>query len=242
LNSRLGPEMPRFRIVGLNARADWSQLKSSDAGPLERLRVWPEGFGDTVMGRVILNEFVAKHQKALVYMGCNHALTRYEESVPLLARPLLPGRAGRLVYKKIGDRNFTIFLHGPWMHRNHHNFVRPVQGIIDAVFSRTAAYPTGFDTRATPFGSLSDRNSYYAEGHEPFTLQDVCDGYIFQKPPAQYEMVTVDNGFIYAGNLHEAIAQLPDPDERKKCHTVADVQALIRAQAENGFRWIDKVK
>jgi hypothetical protein len=51
-------------------------------------------------------------------------------------------------------------------------------------------------------------------------------------------MVTIDESFIDPGNLREAIAQLPDPDDRKKCRTVADVQALIRAEAEANFRWI----
>jgi hypothetical protein len=60
---------------------------------------------------------------------------------------------------------------------------------------------TGFDTRGTPFGALVDQDCYYAEGHDPFALQDLCDGYIFLKPLPQYERVTVDESFIHAGNL-----------------------------------------
>jgi hypothetical protein len=224
LNSRLEPGKPKFRIVGLNARADWSQLTI--------------GFGETIMGRVILSEFADKHQKALVYMGRNHAQTRYEGEGPLWARLVLPARAGRMVYQKIGDRACTILLHAPWRQRNSEDFALPVQGVIDIVFSRTAAYPTGFDTRGTPFGPLPDPNCRYAEGRKSFALQDLCDGYIFLKPLSQYEMVTVDESFINTGNLREAIAQLPDPDDRKKCRSVADAQARIRAEAEAIFHWV----
>jgi hypothetical protein len=235
LNNCLAGDKPRFRIVGLNARADWSQLTTSNeslANLPEKLRVWPEGSGDTVMGRVILTEFVDKGQKALVYMGRNHAQTRYSGEGSFWAHLATPARAGRIVYQKIGDRACTILLHAPWPQRIGGDWALPVEGVIDTVLTRTAAYPTGFDMRGTPFGPLPDQDCRYADGHEPFTLQDFCDGYIFLKPLSQYEMVTADESFINAGNLHEAISQLPDPDDRKKCRTVADMQALIRAQAE----------
>jgi hypothetical protein len=241
LNTHLAPGKPRFRIVALNARADWSQLTTPNQDRSEMRKVWSEGYSDPVMGRVILTEFVGKGQKALIYMGAHHAQTRYDERPPR-ARFALPARAGHIVYEKIRDRAFTIRLHGPWPQRNGPGYALPVAGVIDAVFSHAHAYPTGFDTRGTPFGLLADRECRYAQGRDRFVLQDLCDGYIFQKPLSEYEMMTVDQTFIHAGNLREAIAQLPDPEERKKCHTVADVQALIREQAEYGYRWTQKLK
>ena len=234
LNTHLGQGQPKFRIVHLMPKYDWSQLTGNDLRPLERLKVKKGGFGETKMGRVILDEFVAKGQKALVYMGWNHAQTRYDLRKGW-QRFLLPAKPGRLVYEKIGDGAFLILLHAPWRQRNG-DFAPPVGGVIDAVFNRRRAYPTGFDTRGTPFGNLPDRDCIYAPVDGPFTLQDICDGYIFMKPLNEYEMVTVDEHFIHEGNLKEAIAQIPDLDERKKCRSVADVLALIQEQAKSMFR------
>lgn len=237
LNGRLGAGKPKFRIVHLAPRFDWSQLTDNTRPRSEMLQVMPEGDSDTKAGRVILDEFVAKGQKALVYMGSNHTLTRYDyrSSAPPRMRPSLPARAGRVVYERIADRTFVIRLHSLVEQRNG-GLAHPVAGVIDAVFSTKAVYPTGFDTRGTPFGILAERNCTEAAGHEPLALQDLCDGYIFIKPLNEYEMVTVDQHFIDEGNLREALAQLPDVDARKTCRSVADVTALIRAQAEYGFR------
>jgi hypothetical protein len=73
----------------------------------------------------------------------------------------------------------------------------------------------GFDVVDTPFGELTDSSTYYSVGYENFTLENFCDGYIFQKNFKDYEGCTVDEGFVTEKNLQEVINSFK-PDERKK--------------------------
>lgn len=234
LNASLPKDQPRFRIVHLNAESDWSQLTRDTPRMLAMQKVWPHGFSDEVMARVILDEFVAKEQKALIYCGVRHGATRYDERPPR-SRALMPARAGRAVYQKIGQRTCTICLHAPWKQQAG-GYAPPADGIIDAVIGGGAMFPIAFDTRGTPMGKLQDRACYYAQDREGFALEDLCDGYVYLKPLDQFEMVTVDEQFVTEKNLNRAIRQLPDLDDRARCKSVADVLRLIRDQAESAVR------
>ena len=44
-------------------------------------KVWVKGDPDEFMAHIVLAEFVAKHQKALIYSGIHHAFTRYKQPI-----------------------------------------------------------------------------------------------------------------------------------------------------------------
>jgi len=221
------PESARpFRVFGLNATSDWSHVWTPEdrQDPEVMRKVWPEGNSDAVMAETILEQFVDKEQKALVYMGINHAYTEYrqpiyDESAGEFAR-FSKGRAGNRVYDEIGKRCITIFLHAPWpsAEGNSAPWVRAADGAIDVLMARLPPElgRAGFDVNGTPFGDLSGASSLWKHGYEDFTLATYCDGYIFQKPLSGYEGVAVVDGWFSEENRLDAIAQIANPDPRAK--------------------------
>jgi hypothetical protein len=69
----------------------------------------------------------------------------------------------------------------------------------------------GFDLVNTPFGQLKD-TSFYSIGSKDFRLQDMADGYIYQKPFDEYEGCTIDENFITDENWPEVKRNFPDKD------------------------------
>jgi hypothetical protein len=59
----------------------------------------------------------------------------------------------------------------------------------------------GFDVVNTPFGKLKSTDSYYALGYANFTLDSYCDGCIYQNVFKKYQMVTMEEKFIFEGNI-----------------------------------------
>ncbi len=119
--NRALPDTARpFRILGLNARMDWSHVWTPEdrEDPDLMARVRPDGDWDEFMAATILRDIVATGDKALVYAGINHAYTRFQQPIYDLERGELTGsvsnRMGNRVYREIGDRAFLIFLHAPW--------------------------------------------------------------------------------------------------------------------------------
>jgi hypothetical protein len=70
--------------------------------------------------------------------------------------------------------------------------------------------PVGFDVINSPFGKLTCNNSYYAFGYPNFTLDQYCDGYIFQNSFTNYKPITMEPDFITEENL-------PITKKRMKC-------------------------
>jgi hypothetical protein len=220
LNRSLPPDAPRFRVVNLNYRPNWSALQEKRT-PETMKKVWYKGDGDVYMAQIVLDEFVAKNQKALIYCGIHHAFTRYHQPVYDFDKGRLmtlnDARMGNLVYKQIGSRAMTIFLHAPWDSSKGWDApeVRPVNGVIDEVLSHFKDTRIGFDVVGTPFGTLPATDTYYALGYPNFKLADFTDGYIYQKPFRDYQGVTADPQFVTQDNLHEAIANLHTAEARK---------------------------
>lgn len=221
------PESARpFRVFGLNASADWSHVWTPEdrENPEVMRKVWSNGNGDAVMAETILEQFVGKQEKALVYMGINHAYTEYKqpiynESAGEFVR-FSEGRAGNRVYDQIGKRCITIFLHAPWPSAEGYSAprVRAADGTIDALMAQLPPElrRAGFDVNGTPFGELSGESSLWKHGYQNFTLSTYCDGYIFQKPLSEYEGVAVVDGWFSEDNRLDAIAQIANPDPRVK--------------------------
>jgi len=222
LNHTLPAGKRKFRILGLNDSPDWSFVKKSedrDNSDIMR-KVW-KGGGENLWAQTILDNVVAKGEKALIYSGMHHAFSEYKQ-------PICEGekfirfedqRMGNFVFQKIGKRAITIFLHGPWYNALGYDqpFVYPVDGVIDQVMGGVESryQRVGFDTRGTPFGKLPGETSIYKHGYSNFTLEMFCDGYIYQKPFSKYEGVTPIKGFINESNLEKARLNTPNLRFRK---------------------------
>jgi len=185
-------------------------------------KVW-RGCNEEQWGKVILDEVVAKGEKALVYSGMHHAFTeyrqpRYNETSHSFVE-FGDVRMGNVVYKAIGKRAFTISLHGVWPSSDGYNrpSVSAVDGYIDAVMSELLPNLSrvGFDTSGSPFGELPGSTSMYKYGYDKFVLATFCDGYIYQLPLSKYEGVTPIKDFVNQSNLAIAQSQAPDPKFRR---------------------------
>ncbi len=214
LNKSLHKDKPKFRVVHLSYRPDWSGL-TEEMTPEQREKMWHKGNPDEFMAQVVLDEFVSKKEKALIYSGSHHAFTRYQQPIYDFEKKTFIGfvtnRMGNIVYQKIPNKVFNIFLHSPWITKknpNEHNY--PVGGVIDLVMSEFDEKRVGFDVINSPFAKIKDTETYYSIGYTEFTLGIFCDGYIFQKHFKDYEGCTVDEKFITPENFPEAITSLPN--------------------------------
>jgi hypothetical protein len=236
LNHSLPREAPRFRVVGLMYRADWAALTGERTPEIMR-RVWHQGSPDRFMARVVLDEFVAKGRKALIYSGSHHALTRYHQPNYNFETQELYGftddRMGNLVYREIGEKAFNIYLHSPWLsRRSSDEWVLPAGGAIDAVMHELRGRRVGFDVEGSPFGRLPDSTSYYAIGHDGFRLGQFADGYIVQGPVVEYQRCTVDPQFITDDNFLEALEGLASHEARKQATSPAVLFRWMRDDAD----------
>lgn len=244
LNHTLPAGARPFRILALNDSPDWSVIKRPEdwENPDVRRKVW-RGGGEQLWAKVILDEVVAKGEKALVYSGMHHAFTEYEQ-------PIVDGtthqfvrfeteRMGNFVFRAIGKRAITIALHAPWNSAQGYDgsLVYPVDGVIDAVMRTVdpAHRRVGFDTHGTPFGRLPATTAVYRHGYSHFTLEQFCDGYVYQEPFSDYRGVTPIQDFINATNLERARQQSPNPRLRA---ATADRFNRGIAQDADVLRWL----
>jgi hypothetical protein len=246
VNHDLAPDAPRFRVIGLNGKSDWSYVWTEEdrRNPEVMKKVWPYGDSDEHMAKVILREFVDKGQKALVYSGMYHAFTKFHQPVydadldSVVRRN--DERMGNRVYKAIGDRCMTICLHCPWpKYKQWDEEIYPVDGVIDALMPTLAPQyrRIGFDVTGTPFASLKADSCYWRVAYDNFTLADYCDGYIYQKPLGEYEGVTVIDNFINESNRLAAIAQSANPQFKDSSRTVEDLMSSLQQDTDFARRF-----
>ena len=243
VNKSLPKDAPRFRVVNLDYRPNWN-LAEEEMTPELWKKVWHKGDRDQQMAQVILKEFVDKGQKALIYSGSHHALTHYYQPIYDYENKEFirfdKNRMGNIIYNKMPDRVFHIFLHSPWSTKqsySEHNF--PISGIIDRIMREFKNKRVGFDVKGSPFGKLRDDDTYYSIGYDEFTLSTFCDGYIFQKHFSDYEGCTVDTEFITQKNLQEAIEYWTNPKTRKFKTKPEDFFVAMRGSADMKKRFRD---
>jgi len=221
LNRTLPPGARRFRILGLNNSPDWSFITSGadrDKGEVMR-KVW-HGESEEDWAKALIDEVLARGEKALVYCGIHHAFTRYRQPIAVDGKFIRFGdvRVGNYIYEKISRRTFTIYLHAPWVNAEGYDApdVLAADGVIDEIMQELPPeyQKAGFDLESTPFGKIPGETSLYKFGYKHFTLETIYDGYIIQGPLASYEGVTPIKDFVNEGNLAEARAQSPNPDFR----------------------------
>lgn len=219
LNKSLSKDDPKFRIVNLDYRVNWTLI--TEGTPSRRLKkVFYKGERDVHMANVIFKEIVKKDQKALIFAGQQHAATHYyHPRYDFKRKKFLHFNKkvmGHLVYRKMPDKIFNICLHYPWPTlESLTEFNYPVGGVIDTIMKEFEDKRVGFDVKDTPFGKLQDDSTFYSAGRENFKLSDFCDGYVFQKHIADYEGCEVDLLFVTEENLEEAIDYLPNPRLKK---------------------------
>jgi hypothetical protein len=221
LNRKLPAGSPPFRILGVNDSPDWSHIQKPedrDDGAI-MAKVW-RGGGEEHWARVIL-ERVAVGEKVLVYSGMHHAFSEYRQ--PIVAggefKRFDDSRMGNHVFRALGKRAVTIFMHAPWNGPAGYDaaVVHPADGVIDALMLEREGGPraAGFDlSGGSPFGALAVRNCVYRHGYPDFRLADFADGWIYWKPVSECEGVTPIQGWITRENLERARLQTPNPRSR----------------------------
>jgi len=236
LNRSLPEGAPKFRIVNLDYRPRWDLLTDDMTEGLWR-RVFFKGPRDRQMARVVLDEFVGKNKKALVYAGQHHAFTRfYRPEYDLAWKRLIGVRkqgAGNIVWRKIREKAFNICLHYPWTTTaGPQTYDYPVDGVVDRVMMDFEIKRVGFDVADSPFGRLGDRGAIYAAGRKKFAFGDFCDGYLFLKPFGEWEGCTVDPQSITPENLAEAVVNLPNMKLKRTIKTVAQFLDRMKRYAD----------
>jgi hypothetical protein len=246
VNRNLPPDAPKFRVVGLNGRSDWSHVWTEEdcRNPEVMKKVWPYGDSDEHMAKIILKELVDKNRKALIYSGMYHAFTRFQQPVYNTELDsvvhLNNERMGNRVYRVIKDRCMTISLHAPWpKYKDWNEKVYPVDGIIDALIPTLGSehQRIGFDVAGTPFASLTADSSFWRLGYNDFSLATYCDGYIYQKPFGEYKGVTVIDNFINGSNRLAAIAQSANPLTKDSARTAEDLMESLRQDTDFARRF-----
>jgi hypothetical protein len=221
VNSMLGDDeegVEKFRILALNDSPEWWHLENEEDrnDPAVMKKVWAGG-GENLWARVILDSAVSQGQKMLVHCGIHHAFTEYKQPVVGDGKFVRfdDSRAGNHVFREIGKRAITVFMHAGWVPAEGYGKpnVRPADGIIDAAMELVddSYLPVGFSTRGTPFGDLPGETSVYEHGYENFTLATFCDGYIYHMPFAEYGGVTPIPDFVNEGNIEEARRSASNP-------------------------------
>jgi hypothetical protein len=240
LNRALPPGAPPFRVLGINDSPDWSLLRTSadlDNGEI-KARVW-RGGGERYWAQTVLDA-VAAGQKVLVYSGIHHAFTAYRQPVVVGGRFVRfdDTRMGNYVYRAIGKRAVTVFLHAPWAGARGYDdkYVHPADGHIDALMLwMPRQHAVGFDLGDSPFGRLRVRNAVYANGYPDFRLGQFCDGWIYSNPISEYTGVTPIPDWIRPDNLDRARRQTPYL--RARGFTADQFKAMIARNADLKRRW-----
>jgi hypothetical protein len=155
------------------------------------------------MFSILDKEVISKGTKALVYCGWMHAMTHLVPPVIKdghVIREEKRVRFGNLISKRCADRLFSVFFYAGYFYvpdseKFTIDVVVPVHGVVEDVMSRVQNRPVGFDLAPSPFGALSDTVAFFRFMDPDWTLADVCDGYIYLTPIAEWRPVTIENIF-----------------------------------------------
>lgn len=224
LNSRIPAGAPRFRIINMSYRYDWSGYHGEVRTPENMRKVFHKGPPDMYRANIIEKEVIDKGQKVLVLTGTVHAFTKYK--VPEFSATsddfcdYDDRMLGHRLYKKYPEKVATIILHQPFPAKPNSDswLLNPAGGALEEKIKEAGNQPMGFDLDDA-FWNLPD-SSMYSTCYPGFTLGQLADGYIFLKPLEALTGSTVDPLFFEGRNWEDIKEQLPDPDWR------GDVQSL----------------
>lgn len=236
-NRKLASGAPRFRIIALGGAPNYSLYeKREDLDDFQLRRAVLHGESEKDWATLLIDTVLQKKQKALVYTGTHHAFTKYAQ--PIVSDGVLArkedSRFGQYLFAHSPTRVFMIALHAPWAGKAGYGAppVLPADGVLDTILE--SAGPrwkrVGFDLNGTPFGSLVSENAVYKHGHEPFTLDEFADGYIYVGPISRYEPVTTITDFINENNIDYARANSSNPGDRNA--SIADFNKSIASSLD----------
>ncbi len=154
------------------------------------------------MASIIEKEILSKNEKALVYISAFHSQNciKNNNAENLKFDSYFTG--------KYGNKIFSIILHSPWITEGNNRLkaeglIKPLEGAIDEVLEMTGFSPIGFDIAGSPFKNLNETKSVYYSRNNGYSLEAICDGYIFLKPYSEYEALTWIPDFVNEDNLLE---------------------------------------
>jgi hypothetical protein len=246
VNAASSDESDPFRIIGVNNTLDYSHFKSeADWSDPE---VWKLVAGDQTEAdwAVPVLEEVELGKKVLVHCGIHHAFTRFRQ--PRVRDGKFEGegtkRFGNFLYDTLGNGIVTVFLHAPWNTSAGYNaeYVHPADGMLDAFMlgREEGPFPVGFDTADSPLADIVIENAVYEHGHEPFTITDFCDGWIYTKPVSEYEPVTYIEDWINERNADRARSQAMNPKWRE--FTVEQLNEGCRSYIDDFNRFYGRLR
>ncbi|MCK4413018.1 MAG: hypothetical protein KAY32_05705 [Candidatus Eisenbacteria sp.] len=222
-----------FRILGVNNALDYSHFKSeADWNDPE---VWALVAGDQTEAdwAVVVLAAVEQGEKVLAHCGIHHAFTGFRQPRVVDGAFTEYGRLrfGNALRDVLGERAVTVYLHAPWNTASGYNaeYVHPADGRLDAFMLTRDGGPfeVGFDVAGSPLADLPIKNAVYKHGHEPFTLAEFCDGWVYTKPLSEYEPVTYIESWINESNVARARANAMNA--RWRDFSVAQLNAGCRS-------------
>lgn len=211
LNRSLPKTAPRFRIVAIDLRPDWSLVKPGSEFQT-RVARWKAWAGSNQIARnvwmtgIIRHQFIENGLKALIYTGSGHG-TLYvgrdqrEETG-------LRFSAAYLLYRRFGDRVTSLVILSSASQS-------PAIGEVIAVLP-TKYQAIGFDLKGSPVGDLPlpDRMAAFIFTDKKFlTLADFTDGAVCIS--STFDVITIPPGFITPERVNQAKREgwLPDIPE-----------------------------
>jgi hypothetical protein len=171
---------PPLRLLALGAPDNWRET-------LLPLGKTYDGF----MTGIVSGYLSAPDTRVLIYCGAHHAFTRYHQ--PELPRELkvdrFVDRMGNMLWREFGEDVFLVTLHRPWQRRVGARWGRdlPVEGAIDCA-AAALGKPVAFDAAGSPFADLAITHEYwYGLGYPALRLEDITDGYVWDRPIERYQ-------------------------------------------------------
>ncbi len=252
LNIKLSDKQRKFRIIGLNIKSDWFWVKTKEdrKNPDIMNKVWKNEDGDSFMARTIIEEIIDKNEKALIYAGSYHTFTKYHQPDYNVHKKKLvrfnEKRMGNIIFRKIGNKTFNIYLHGHWRNAKgwSEQYVYPVDGVIDTLMKKIPEQYryVGFDVMNTTFGELKAETSFFKYGYDNFTLKDFCDGYIYLAPLSELKDVMWIENFVNESNIEEVKLLHPDPVLRDTSYTDKQkIDGVNKANSNSKIEWIYRI-
>ncbi len=221
VNHDLSPGVPRFRILALDGSPDYSVIrKHEDLDDPHVRRRMLHGETEKDWATLLIDSVLAKRKQALVYTGLHHAFTKYAQ--PIVSDGALlrleDSRFGQYLHAYAPSRIFMIAMHDPWPGEAGYDAppVLPADGSLDKALESAGSgwQRVGFDLVGTPFGAMESHTSVYKHGHEPFTMDEFADGYVYLGPISRYEPVTPIADFVDESNIDYARANSANPADR----------------------------
>lgn len=245
LNHSLESNSKKFRIVNLSYKFNWSSCDHRSFGiktPETVRKIFYKGGTEIYRTQIVKDLILDRNEKILILTGGLHAFTKYNiPEFDYCAENFYrfnDRTFGNLVYKMAPQRVFTILLHYPFGSKSDAKQLPPAMGMVDKVMDQFENKRVGFDLTNTPLGAFRD-TSFFSIGYPDFHLSQMADGYIYQKPFAEYQGCTIDEKFFKEEDWPEIQKQFPDKDIHRIPNSLQDYRTQISKYMDFSLRYKD---